>query len=56
MLGNVTEVKEFSIYSGVEGETDLTTSKLLSCAFCLPHKDFKEIEIPKEVCEKLKFE
>ena len=54
MLKNVTEIKEFFIYTGEPDETDLMPVELIACSFILPYDDFHEIEIPKTICESTK--
>ena len=51
MLEQVTEIREFFVYTGEYDETNLKPVELISCSFVLPDSDWKEIKIPEAVCK-----
>lgn len=54
-LRNVSEVNEFTVYTGEPGESDLKPVELVYCSFTLPYEDFKEIKILDNVVSRAKF-
>ncbi len=54
MLGNVTEINEFFVFTGEAGESDLEPEQLLACYFTLIHTDDPQdewltLEVPQKV-------
>lgn len=49
MLSSVTEIKEFFVYTGESGESDLTPVSLEYISFVLPYEDWAQININDEV-------
>lgn len=52
MLENVSEIKEFFVYTGEPGETDLRPVSLKSVCFMLPDDNYKQIIVSPDVLKK----
>lgn len=50
MLEHVTKINEFFVFTGEAGETDLRPVELLELAFVLPYDNWRQIDVPHEVC------